>query len=325
MSYTKLLDESTWDEVNEESRELLNDYMLELESNGKSEGTIYQYKADIKGFLSWIFREGGNKSILDLKKRDFRNFFLKMSKQGTSGARINRLQSSIRNMLAYAESDDDIYEDYESNQMRTIKGVPKEPVRDIVFLDDEKITGIINYLIENKEYQKALYVSLSYDSAGRRNEVHQVLKTNFTTDNMTNFVIGKRSKKFQLIYFNRTREIAKLWLEQRGDDDIESLWVLGTGASKRPASYETLYTWAVSLRSVIKDLYDEDVELNSHSFRHIGLDNYSNGTHYVLKEMGKQELPINVLKVIAHHSDISTTQSYLKNRDEELLAEAFGI
>lgn len=325
MAYTKLLDESTWEEVNQESRELLNDYMLELEANGKSEGTIYQYQADIKGFLSWILREGGNKSILDLKKRDFRNFFLKMSKQGTSGARINRLQSSIRNMLAYAESDDDVYEDYESNQMRMIKGVPKEPVRDIVFLDDEKVTGIIDYLLEKKQYQKALYVSLSYDSAGRRNEVHQVLKTDFTTSNMTNFVIGKRSKKFQLIYFNRTREIAKLWLEQRGEDDIESLWVLGSGDNKRPASYESLYGWAISLRKIIKELYDEDVDLNSHSFRHIGLDNYSNGTHHVLKEMGKKELPINVLKVIAHHSDISTTQSYLKNRDEELLAEAFGF
>ena len=41
--------------------------------------------------------------------------------------------------------------------------------------------------------------------------------------------------------------------------------------------------------------------------------------------MGKTELPIDVLKVIAHHSDISTTQSYLKNKDEELLAEAFGL
>lgn len=325
MSYNKLLDESTWEDVNQDSKDLLEDYMLELEATGKSEKTRYQYFADIRGFLSWILRNGKNKSILELKKRDFRNFFLKMSKQGTSNARINRLQSSIRNLLAYAEGDEDMYEDYEVNQMRNIKGVPKEAVRDVVFLDDDKVSSIIEYLLKKEEYQKALYISLSYDSAGRRNEIHQVKKTDFLESSQTNEVIGKRSKKFKLIYFNRTKEIAKLWLEQRGDDDIESLWITGKGHSKREASYETLYNWAISVRPIIKELFNEDIEIASHSWRHIALENYSNGSHYVLKEMGKTELPIDVLKVIAHHSDISTTQSYLKNKDEELLAEAFGL
>jgi len=63
MAYTKLLDESQWVDVNEESKELLDDYMLELEANGKSVKTIAQYRADIRGFLSWIQRNGMNKSI----------------------------------------------------------------------------------------------------------------------------------------------------------------------------------------------------------------------------------------------------------------------
>jgi len=325
MAYTKLLDESQWVDVNEESKELLDDYMLELEANGKSVKTIAQYRADIRGFLSWIQRNGKNKSILDLKKRDFRNFFLKMSKEGVSNARINRLQSSIRNLLAYAEGDEDIYEDYETNQMRNIKGLSKEPVRDIVFLEDNEVTGLIEYLMSKELYQKALYVSLSYDSAARRNEIHQVTKDGFLESNQTNTLVGKRGKKFNLIYFDRTREIAKKYFEQRGDDEIESLWVTGKGDKKRPLSYDSLYGYAVSFRAIIKELFDKDIELNSHSFRHTSLENYSNGTHHVLVEMGKKELPIDVLKVIAHHSDISTTQSYLKNRDEELLAEAFGF
>jgi len=236
MAYTKLLDESQWVDVNEESKELLDDYMLELEANGKSVKTIAQYRADIRGFLSWIQRNGKNKSILDLKKRDFRNFFLKMSKEGVSNARINRLQSSIRNLLAYAEGDEDIYEDYETNQMRNIKGLSKEPVRDIVFLEDNEVTGLIEYLMSKELYQKALYVSLSYDSAARRNEIHQVTKDGFLESNQTNTLIGKRGKKFNLIYFDRTREIAKKYFEQRGDDEIESLWVTGKGDKKRPLS-----------------------------------------------------------------------------------------
>jgi len=325
MSYNKLLDESTWEDVNQDSIDLLEDYMLELEATGKSEKTRYQYFADIRGFLSWILRNGKNKSILELKKRDFRNFFLKMSKQGTSNARINRLQSSIRNLLAYAEGDEDMYEDYEVNQMRNIKGVPKEAVRDIVFLTDEEVTGLIDYLIKKEQYQKALYVSLSYDSAARRNEIHQVKKEGFLDNSQTNEVIGKRSKKFKLLYFKRTKDIAKLWLDQRGDDDIESMWITGKGSNKRELSYESLYAWAVSFRPIIKELFDDDVDLNSHSFRHASLTNYNNGTHAVLKELGKESLPLNVLKLIAHHSSSETTESYIKNRDDEILSDAFGI
>ena len=325
MAYTKMFSEELWEKVSDENKELLDDYILELESTGKSEKTIYQYQADIKGFMTWTVSHGGKDSILDMKKRDFRNFFLKMSKEGVSNARINRLQSSLRNLLLFAENDEDLYEDYEINQMRSIKGVPKESVREIVFLEDDEVTGLIDYLMEREQYQKALYVSLSYDSAGRRNEVHQVLKTDFLESNQTNTLVGKRGKKFNLIYFNRTKEIAAKYLEQRGDDDIESLWVTGRGESKRPASYESLYNFAVSFRPIIKELFDKDIDLNSHSFRHSSLENYSNGTHSVLREMGKNALPIDVLKVVAHHSDISTTQSYLKNKDDELLADAFGF
>lgn len=325
MAYTKMFSEELWEKVSDENKELLDDYILELESTGKSEKTIYQYQADIKGFMTWTVSHGGKDSILDMKKRDFRNFFLKMSKEGVSNARINRLQSSLRNLLLFAENDEDLYEDYEINQMRSIKGVPKESVREIVFLEDKEVTGLIDYLMEREQYQKALYVSLSYDSAGRRNEVHQVLKTDFLESNQTNTLVGKRGKKFNLIYFNRTKEIAAKYLEQRGDDDIESLWVTGRGESKRPASYESLYNFAVSFRPIIKELFDKDIDLNSHSFRHSSLENYSNGTHSVLREMGKNALPIDVLKVVAHHSDISTTQSYLKNKDDELLADAFGF
>ena len=31
------------------------------------------------------------------------------------------------------------------------------------------------------------------------------------------------------------------------------------------------------------------------------------------------------LQILAHHSDISTTNSYLKNNDEDILSNAFGI
>lgn len=327
MAYNKLFKPETWNEVNQENKDLLEDYILELKSNGKSEKTIYQYVADIKGFYSWIYDNAGNKSVLELKKRVFRNFFLYMTDNGASSARVNRLQSSVRNLLEFASNDEDGEYEYDVNAMRSIKGMQGEKVRDIVFLTDEQVTAIIDYLMEREQYQKALYVSLSYDSAGRRNEIAQVNKDGFVENNQTNIVTGKRGKKFQLTYFKRTQDIAKIWLEQRGEDDVESLWALKRDGKVSSVSYDTFYNWARSLRKIIKEIDGSELEINSHSFRHSSLESYSQGTHNALKDLGKEgkKLDINTLRIIANHSDISTTQSYLDNHDADVLEDAFGI
>lgn len=321
----KIFTAETWKNVNKENKMILEDYVLEMKSKRKSAGTIYQYSADIKMFLCWLHDNEITKSLLNLKKRDFRHFFLEMGERGTSSARINRVQCSIRNLLEFCTSDDDEYEDYEINAMRAIKGLTKEAVREIHFVKNEHVESMIEKLLSEGKFQRALYLCFSYESVGRRNEIAQVLKQDFLTNKRTNEVVGKRGKKFKLLYFDRSREIAKMYLAQRGEDEIDCLWTVGHGDQKRAAEYSTLYGWALALRKDLEVVSGEFVEINSHTWRHTGLENYENGTHYVLKQLGKDKLPLEVLKVLANHSDISTTQAYLANKDHEILDEAFGI
>ena len=321
----KLFNPKSWENANEESKDLLEDYTLEMRSLRKSEGTIYQYVTDIKGFFCWAEQHAKNKSVLELKKRDFRKFFLYMDEHGASNARINRMQCSLRNMLTYAVSDDDEYEDYEINVMANVKGLQKNPVREISFVSDEQVKIILDYLLENERYVQALYLSLSYDCGGRRNELHQVKKEGFLESKETNEVVGKRGKKFKLLYFNRTREIAKLYFEQRGDDDIEALFVTGDGEMRRGVAYETLYTWSLAYGEILESLTGVKIVTNPHCWRHSCLENFSEGTHIALKELGQEKLDINILRVLANHADISTTQGYLVNRDDKLLNDAFGL
>lgn len=316
--------DSLYEQVNKKNKSVLKDYILEMKSKKRSEKTIYQYTADIKMFFCWLVRESDNEYVLDLKKRDFRRFFLDLQDGGASPARINRVQCSLRNMLEFCSEDDDLY-DYPSNVMRSIKGLSKETVREIYFLTDEQIHLIADYLIEKGQYQRALYLLLSYDSAGRRNEVYQVSKKDFLENKRTNEVIGKRGKKFRLMYFNKTREVAEKYFDQRGEDNIDSLWVVGSGKDRRAAKPDTLYNWTLAFRKILKEKTGEFIPFNPHSYRHSALENYQDGTHYVLKELGKDKLPLEVLKVLANHSSIDTTQGYLKNKDQELLNEAFGI
>ena len=76
MSRLRIFDKQVWEKVKPENKAILDDYILELRSKKKSEGTIYQYNADIKMFFCWVHNNLKNKHILELKKRDFRKFFL---------------------------------------------------------------------------------------------------------------------------------------------------------------------------------------------------------------------------------------------------------
>ena len=319
----RLFNERDWENLSDDNKELYDDYTLELQSQGKAKKTIDQYGYDLRAFFCYLVREKNNKYILDLKRREFRNFFLKLQKSGASAARINRFQSSIRNLLEFACISEDY--DYEVNAMQHIRGLQKEPVREIVFLSDQQVNILIDELLKRKHYQKALWVSLAFDSAGRRNELHQINKENFLENNQTNTVVGKRGKKFKLIYFNRSKIIYKLWMRQRGEDNLDTLWVTGKGDNKRPMTYTTMYGFVNEFREILKTRTGEDIPLNEHSFRHSSLQAYNEGTHHVLVESGKEGFNIHILQLLAHHSSSSTTEGYLKDQSEEQLAEAFNI
>ena len=322
--YNKIYYPELWEQVNQENKDLLDDFLIELKSRKKKKSTIDQYFNDGRIIFIYILKEMKNKSILELNKKNFRNMSLWMiDNMGVSNSRANRLMSMVRSMLDFAEEDDDY--DYDANFAKKVKGLPKEGVREIYFLKDETILLLREELRKREDYQKMLLLDLAYDSAGRRNELAQVLKDGLLNKSNTNIVIGKRGKKFPLIYFSRTKESLRLWLNQRGEDNIDSLWCIKKSNGKKTASYDTLYDWFVAMSNILKELTGEDIPFNPHSFRHSSLENMKNGTHYALKEIGKEKMELNELMIYAHHSDVSTTNSYLKNDENDLILQAFGI
>lgn len=326
--YNKFFDKEIWEKVNIDNKELLEDFMLELKQAKKSPQTAYQYQRDGAAFFCWVYSNMNNKSVLELNKRDFRRYSLYLTETcGVSAARHNRLLSSIRSLLTFAENDDENY-DYDNNVAKKVKGLGKEPVREIFFLTDEQIMKLKNALIEREEFQKAALLMLAYDSAGRKNELAGVKKTSFydPARNNTNKVIGKRRKVFSLVYFSGTKECVKLWLDQRGDDDIDDLWIIGSGEHKRSADKNNIYEWFMYMRKLLTELEGKEMDFNPHSIRHSCLQNLSDGTHYVCKELGMTiGFPIEKLKLIANHENIDTTQHYLKDNSVDELAEMFGI
>lgn len=325
--YNKIYSEDEWKLVNPDNIALMEDYKMELKQNQKKDSTIWQYWHDWTIIMIYILRKLNNQSILRLGKKDFRRFSLWLTDElKVSNARANRLMSALRSLLTYCEDDDEI--EYDNNVAKKVKGLPKKGVRDIVFLSNEQVFKLKDELIKREEYQKATLLMLAYDSAGRKNELYQVKKHCFydAQRSFTNKVIGKRGKEFALLYFSETKKCAELYLKQRGEDNIDSMWVTGSGENKKEVSINTIYEWFIYMNDLLEEMEGISIGFNVHSLRHSSLEEYNIGKHYVCKELGKEDgFSLQELQLLANHTSSDVTASYLKDKKDEMLGKAFGI
>lgn len=307
---------------------MIRDYLEEYEQRQRKPSTIKQYNNDLRIVMIYILNELDNAPITELTRKDFRRFSLHMTNEmKVSNARANRLMSAVRSMLTYIEDDED-YE-YESNVALKVKGLPKAPVKeeDDYFLTFDQIMRLREELIKRGRIQDAVLLMMFADSGARRNEIHQITKYGLLDGNRTNTVVGKRGKEFSLVYLNDTRELIAQYLEQRGEDDIDSLWITGSGGTKREVTYGALYDRIVSIGRVLSELEEEEIAIFPHVFRHSRAQILLDGEDDRLKDKdGKnKKFTLNEIQSLLNHSGIDTTQGYLRDNTDEIVDQMFGI
>lgn len=328
--YNNFYTPELWEQVNKENKRILDDFLAEYRQRKMSKGTISGYKNDLRIILIYILKELDNKCILELKKKDFRGLSLYFTEEcNMSAARTNRLKSAVNSMLTFCEEDDDY--DYEINYAKKVRGIPKERVKDnddnFFFTFDEFIR-VRDILVFNNRLQDAVLWSLGFDSAARKNELFQVTKYGLLDGNKTNIVVGKRGKKFPLVYLDDTKELIRQYLEERGDDDIDSLWIKRSGDHKAPLSdSNALYERICSISKILSEVRGEECHIFTHTMRHSRLECLSQGTDTrLLDENGNpRKYPLEQIQVFAHHSDVGTTQGYLRDHSEDTINSMFGI
>ena len=327
--YNNFYTPELWEQVNKENKRIIDDFLAEYKQRKKSKGTIDGYFNDLRIIMIYILKELDNRCVLELNKKDFRGLSLYFTEEcGMSPARTNRLKSAINSLLTFCEEDDD-YE-YGINMAKKVKGIPRERVKDdednFFFTFDEFIK-VRDILVEKGRLQDACLWSLGFDSAGRRNELFQVEKHGLLDGNKTNIVVGKRGKKFYLVYLDDTKELIRQYLEERGDDNIASLWIKGSGENKQPITGDALYDRVCSISKILSEVRGEQCNIFPHTMRHSRLECLAQGTDTrLVDENGNpQKYPLEQVQVFAHHSDVSTTQGYLKDHSSELIDEMFGF
>lgn len=328
--YNRFYTDELWEQVNKENKHILDDFLAEYRQRKKSKGTISGYFNDMRVIFIYILKELGNRSILELNKKDFRGLSIYFTEEcNMSPARVNRLKSAVNSLLTFCEEDDDY--DYNINYAKKVKGVPRERVKDddddFFFTFDEFIK-VRNILVEKEKWGHAALWSIGFDSAGRKNELFQISKQGILDGNKTNIVVGKRGKKFPLVYLDDTKEIIRKYLEWRGEDDIDSLWIKRENGINLPiANADVLYDRICSISKILSEVRGEECNIFTHTMRHSRLECLAQGTDIrLVDENGNpKKFPLEQIQVFAHHSDVGTTQGYLKDHSEEAINEMFGI
>lgn len=154
----KIYDPERWEEVNPINKDIGKAYLKDARIRKLRASSIEQYAGDIRIIFIYIMLYCKNKDIRKLTKKDVKDFMFWLSEtQKVSNARVNRLLSTLRGVLDFLE-DNEEYK-YPYNVAARIKGLPREPVREIVFVEDRIALMLVNELIKREEYQKALLIS----------------------------------------------------------------------------------------------------------------------------------------------------------------------
>jgi integrase len=327
--YNQIFTPELWDQVNPINKEIMNDFLAEYRQRKKSKATLSAYESDLKFIFIIILQKFDNKSVLEMTKKNFRDLSIIFTEDfGLSPARTNRLKSSVNSMLTFCEEDDDY--DYDVNYAKKVKGIPNERVKDddddFFFTFDEFIK-VRDILVEQGKLQLAVLWSVGFDSAGRRNELLQIEKHGLTESNKTNVVVGKRGKKFNLVYLDDTKELIRKYLEERGEDEIDSLWYKEVNGVRTPIQSETIYDRILSISRILSEVRGEECNIFPHTMRHSRLECLAQGTDKRLldKDGNPRKFPLEQIQVFAHHSDVSTTQGYLKDHSDDTINEMFGF
>jgi len=328
--YNPIYTKEEWAVINPKNKDVMTDFLEEYKQRKKKKGTIDAYFQDLRIIMIYINRFCGNKCILDLGKKDFRRLSIWLSDElKVSNARANRLMSACRSMLSYAEEDDET--EYENNVSRKVKGLPSEPVKtneDNFFMTFDQIWRVREELIKREKLQLAVLHMLLFDSGGRRNEVYQIKKQDLQEGNKTNVVIGKRGKAFPLVFLNDTRELVKQFIAERGEDNIDSIWISGKGENKKEVTYGSLYDRVVAISAILSELEGKELNIFPHSYRHSKAEVMLQGTDPRIIDP-KTGLPkkfsLEEVQLFLHHSDPKTTQLYAKDHSEEMIDGMFNF
>ena len=320
--YNNITSPELLEQVLPSNTQLMDDFIEYLKSIGRADTTIAQYTADLKIFWVWNLQNNSNKEFIKITKREFARFQNHcINEWGWSPKRVRRVKSVISSMSNFIENILDEEPEFEGYRavIRKIESPADDVVRDKTIFEMDELQKLLDYLVENKQYDKACMLSLAINSGRRKAELPR-FKVEYFSDENVRFgslyktpekvkTKGRGKGKFLELYVMKKDfdPYLKLWLAERERLGVESEWLFPSKSKpEEPIRTETLDSWADTFtRFLGKPFY-------WHSLRHL-----------FTTECLKNNLPSSVVQEIVGWDSADMVNLYDDRDTDETLAKYF--
>lgn len=221
---------------------LIEQFLLYLKSEGKTDKTLKNYKSDLEIWFSWFEDnckiKGKPKEFYQLKIIDIIHFQAYLLDKGMSINRYSRLKSVISSLANYCENilaEDEDFEEFKGfrNIVNKVKKPVKEAVREKTILTEEQIELLLDKLLEKQKIQMACALALAVYGGARKSELLE-FKVSYFDDNNIKFgslyktpekirTKGKMLEKYTIA--SKFKPYFDLWMNYRKENNIESEWL----------------------------------------------------------------------------------------------------
>mgnify|MGYP002511802635 FL=1 len=322
-----------WDNVHEFNRTILEDFLTN--STELSPRTRKAYESNLKIWFVWVKDNLGNKTQLEIKPLEYKKFQNWMVNRGCSSADVNNKRAAISSLNGYIEIYyHDEYPTFRNFINKSIKRPPKAFVNPKEPLTKEEFNHLIEVLTEREEWQKVAYLMFTLDTGCRRAESRQLLKSvvdarpikkmRKVTDEDGNEVekevlyyqthsirckgAGSVGKVRKFIFGEDTMKALKKWMEHRGEDECEYMFVTRYGGEVRQVSETLFNTWATSTFSKIIGRRAYPHQLRSSRASQLAVED---------------GVDIKVVQKLLGHESVTTTEIYVVRDDSDDLDELY--
>jgi len=304
------------------------------ESTQLSPKTLNSYKSALRQFFWFVKENLENRSIIELKGRDYLKYQNSLIRRDMSYSAIKFRRSTISSLNNYIVL---YYEDkfptFKNFITKAIASPPRSFVHEKKPLNAEEYDMLIKALEEKEEWQKIAYLKFAYATGCRRAESRQLLKEvvnyemvikevkiknengdeeiktakYYVTHDIRCKGKGKVGKVRKLQFDEAAMEAIKKWLEVRGEDDCPYVFACRCGGNMKQTSETTFNAWCHDFSEIVGR------RVHPHQMRE------KRATDMVVVE-GKS---IKAAQKLLGHQSQETTNIYVIRDDEDDSDEAF--
>lgn len=307
-----------WSQVNEENKELMENFLDSKEGDGLKQSTLKQYRNDLRIFFCWVLDKKRNADFFKLTRLDFGQFQKYQLDMGVGTKIVSRRRSSVNSLESFVEvMMGDVMPDFRPRMNKT-KVPIREAVREKSVFTFEDCKKIAEELLKEGKIQLATLMMVGCYSGLRKAELTRLLNKDFTTDvnlvwgdsfykTSKILVKGSGDRKDHKYVWKKCDEYLEKFIKMKEENGISSEYLFSDQNGSQ-LSIATMNSYASTVNRMCKRL--ELPTFYWHSLRHT-----------LPTQLTKSGLPMEACQKLLGHGSTDVTKLYIDIDQEESMEQ----